>query len=275
MAAVVLIFDFDKTIIDCDSDDWVVGGLGGAALFGELLPTTSWNFLMDRMMSELHSQGKTIQDISDCLKTVPLHPETISAIKTAYALGCELRIVSDANKFFIETILNQHGLLECFSEINTNPTFIDEYGKLRILPYHDFHSASHGCSNPCPPSMCKGLIIKQIQDLMSSEGKKRIIYIGDGKGDYCASLKLTEEDFMLPRKNFPVWGLITNNPSLLKAEIHEWINAEELHKVIIKVISAALSAEDRTPESISMDRKYQSVSRLPHEAVSQVLRVPH
>ncbi|KAK1289291.1 Inorganic pyrophosphatase 2 [Acorus calamus] len=276
MAGVIVIFDFDKTIIDCDSDNWVVDGLGATALFEELLPTMPWNSLMDRMMSELHSQGKTIEDIVDCLRTAPLHPQVISAIKTAHALGCELRIVSDANYFFIETILKHHGLFDYFSEINTNPGFVDEEGKLRIQPYHDlFNSASHGCTNPCPPNMCKGLIIKRIQDAMLSEGKKRIIYLGDGKGDYCPSLKLGEGDFMMPRKNYPVWELITSNPLLLKAEIHGWSNAEELEKVLLKLINILLSADKKTPELLSMDWKFQPVSRLPHEAFPQVLRVPN
>lgn len=70
-------------------------------------------------------------------------------------IRCELRIVSDANKLFIETILVRHGLLEYFSEINTNPCYVDEEGRLRILPYHDHNIVSvHGC-NLCPPNMCK------------------------------------------------------------------------------------------------------------------------
>lgn len=59
--------------------------------------------------------------------------------------------MSDANQFFIETILEHYGIRECFSEINTNPSFIDKEGRLRISPYHDFR---HGC-NLCPPNMCK------------------------------------------------------------------------------------------------------------------------
>lgn len=66
----------------------------------------------------------------------------------------ELRIVSDANIFYIETILKHLGIRECFFEINTNPSFVDEGGRLRILPFHDFRSSSHGCGL-CPPNMCK------------------------------------------------------------------------------------------------------------------------
>ena len=75
-------------------------------------------------------------------------------IVTQCFFRCDLRIVSDANTFFIETVLKHLGVRECFSEINTNPGFVDDECKLRILPYHDFHSSPHGCTL-CPANMCK------------------------------------------------------------------------------------------------------------------------
>lgn len=87
MAGIVVVFDFDKTIIDVDSDNWVVDELGATDLFSQLLPTMPWNSLMDRMMKELHAQGKTIQDIEEVLKRVPIHPRIVPAIKSAHASG--------------------------------------------------------------------------------------------------------------------------------------------------------------------------------------------
>ena len=46
MARVVIVFDFDKTIIDCDSDNWIVDELGVTQLFTQLLRTLPWNSLM-------------------------------------------------------------------------------------------------------------------------------------------------------------------------------------------------------------------------------------
>jgi pyridoxal phosphate phosphatase PHOSPHO2 len=138
------------------------------------------------MMKELHAQGKTMEDVVEVLKRIPIHPRVVPAIKAAHALGCvyiyniythihlcfrffvfvkqcnemnslnrcDLRVVSDANLFFIETILKHLGLSDYFSEINTNPSFVDEEGRLRIFPYHDFHKSPHGCTL-CPPNMCK------------------------------------------------------------------------------------------------------------------------
>lgn len=64
--------------------------------------------------------------------------------------------MSDANTFFIETVLAHHGVLGCFSEIVTNPATVDADGRLRISPFHDSAAAPHGCSL-CPDNMCKVL----------------------------------------------------------------------------------------------------------------------
>ncbi|KAG5617221.1 hypothetical protein H5410_017045 [Solanum commersonii] len=195
MTGIVVVFDFDKTIIDLDSDNWAIDELGATDLFNRLLPTMPWNSLMDRMLKELHDQGKTIDDIEQVRTVIP---RVVPAIKAAHALGCDLRIVSDANVFYIETILKHLGIHDCFTEINTNSGYVDEQEKLRILPHHDFH---HGCTfNTCLPKMCKGLVIERIQASLAKVGKKRMIYLGDGAGDFCPSLKMKEQDFVMPRK---------------------------------------------------------------------------
>ncbi|KAK1422509.1 hypothetical protein QVD17_25682 [Tagetes erecta] len=243
MSDIVVIFDFDKTILDVDSDNWVVDELGATHIFNQLLPTMPWNSLMDRMMTELHLQGNTIEDIKQVLNLVPIHPRIIPAIKAAHALGCDLRIVSDANTLFIETVLKHLGVLECFSEINTNPSIIDDQGRLRILPYHDFHKSSHGCAL-CPPNMCKGKIVEKVQSTFTTEEKKTIIYLGDGAGDFCPSLKLAERDYMMPRKDFPVWDLICENRHLVKSEVHEWTNGEDFEHILLRLIAKVISKED-------------------------------
>ncbi|KAK3220166.1 hypothetical protein Dsin_014136 [Dipteronia sinensis] len=241
LAGIVVIFDFDKTIIDCDSDNWVLDQFGFTDLFNQLLPTMPWNSLVDRMTKELHSQGKTIEDIEEVLKRVPIHPRIIPAIKSAHALGCDLKIVSDANIFFIETFLKHHGVRELFSEIHTNPSFVNEEGRLRIFPHHDFTKSPLPCNtNLCPPNMCKAMVIEKIQASLSTE--KKLIYLGDGIGDFCPSLKLKETDFLMPRKDFPVWDLICQNKKLIVAEIHEWSDGEELEHVLLHLINSIVSS---------------------------------
>ena len=46
MAGIIVIFDFDRTIIDSDSDNWVVTEMGLTPLFKELRSSMPWNSLM-------------------------------------------------------------------------------------------------------------------------------------------------------------------------------------------------------------------------------------
>ncbi|VVA91687.1 unnamed protein product [Arabis nemorensis] len=277
MNNIVVVFDFDKTIIDIDSDNWVVDELGFTDLFNKLLPSMPWNSLMDRMMKELHDHGKTIDEIKQVLRRVPIHPRVISAIKSAHALGCELRIVSDANTLFIETIVEHLGISDFFSEINTNPGLVDEQGRLRIFPYHDFTKSSHGCSR-CPPNMCKGLIIERIQASLTKEGKKmKMIYLGDGAGDYCPSLRLRSEDYMMPRKDFPVWDLISKNPILVKATVRDWTDGEAMERILMGTINEIIlsSEEEEDKEKmLSSDNCKISVGIVHEPLLPLALQVP-
>jgi len=98
-----------------------------------------------------------------------------------------------------------------------------------------------------------------------------MIYLGDGSGDYCPSLRLKEKDFMMPRKNFPVWDLICKDPSLLKAEIHGWSDGEELEQVLLQLISR-ISMDQNSP-FISSDCKLQTLAVSAHETIPKVLSV--
>ncbi|MBA0774799.1 hypothetical protein Gotri_009983 [Gossypium trilobum] len=209
----------------------------------------------------------------------------LKALVLILSFRCDLKIVSDANTFFIDTILEHHGLQECFSEINTNPGFVDEQGRLRIFPHHDFTKSSHGCDHPsCPPNMCKGIVIEKIQASLSMEDqKKTIIYLGDGLGDFCPSLKLGDGDFVMPRKDFPVWDLICKNRSLIKAQIYEWSDGEEFKSVLLRLISRIISIDGNNTNAnigqlYSVDCKLNTMA-LPattgHEAFPQALPVLH
>ncbi|KAK9102175.1 hypothetical protein Sjap_019429 [Stephania japonica] len=275
MAGVMIVFDFDKTILDCDSDNWVVDGLGFTELFDKLTSAMPWNSAMYIVMGKMHSQGITIDDIADCLRKAPLIPHIASTIKIAHSLGCELRIVSDANVLFIETILKHHGLLDCFSEINTNPSVIDEQGRLRIFPCHVLASSSCISNlDSCPPNMCKGRIIERIKANAEEGNNKRIIYLGDGKGDYCPMLRLKKEYFVMPRKDYPVWELICCDPSKIKAKICEWSVGEELERTLLNLIRLINFVEDHKAGfndadaviSTALDCKFQLVALSPQEA---------
>ncbi|KAK9665960.1 hypothetical protein RND81_14G149400 [Saponaria officinalis] len=276
MANIMVVFDFDKTIVDCDTDNWILGELGYEDLFYELLPNMPWNSAMDKILKDMHEKGVTINDMVEVLKRTPMHPRIIPAIKWAFDAGCDLRILSDANRFFIETIMDHHGISDYFTEVYTNQGFVNEQGRLRIIPYHDFTTSPHGCDNIlCPPNMCKGQVMEK---LLSLEKNKTFIYLGDGNGDHCPSLKLRHEDYCMPRKNFPLWDVILNNPNLMNSKIHEWTDGENLEIVLQSLINMIIKIEEKDEKDDGalqslprVDCKFETLPLPSHEGLSQAL----
>ena len=75
----------------------------------------------------------------------------------------------------------------------------------------------------------------------------------------------------MPRKNFPVWDLICKNPMLIKAEIHEWSDGEELERVLLQLINKITLKENA--QFISSECKLQNLSAPAHEALPQAPEV--
>ncbi|KAJ0798407.1 putative inorganic diphosphatase [Helianthus annuus] len=133
----IIIWDFDQTIITDDCDHWVVLDTNLTKLFHRVRDTLSWHQIIVRSFFSLHSivsayclYRKTVNDFVDRLNKFTIDPQMISAIRSAHELGyllrCEMKVLSDGNHFFIETILKNNGVFECFSGIISNPTVVDE-----------------------------------------------------------------------------------------------------------------------------------------------------
>lgn len=80
----------------------------------------------------------------------------------------------------------------------------------------------------------------------------------------------------MPRKNYPLWLLIRDNPQQLKAEIHEWSNGEELERTLVNLINMSSAADlNHAAQLFSVDCKFETIPMSPNEALPLALGVPH
>lgn len=122
----------------------------------------------------------------------------------------------------------------------------------------------------------QGIIIERMRESEMAKGKKKFIYLGDGRGDYCPSLKLSADDNVMPRKGFPLWELICANTKALRAEVHEWSDFEEQETILLQLIHKAISVDhDEGSLLLSMDCKLQNMPTAGHDALPQALPVPN
>lgn len=105
----------------------------------------------------------------------------------------------------------QSSVQDCFSAVFTNPAKYEASGALRVSPYA---SMPHGCPR-CPSNLCKGqvkclqfniLTVKcdQVLDaVLKRQQYDRVVYLGDGSGDFCPCTRLHHPDIVCARLHYP------------------------------------------------------------------------
>ena len=259
---VMCILDFDETITERDSSEWVAEQLGYANLFKDLRDDgMAWHDAMNYVLGLSHSTGTSISAIECALWNIPLHPNIVPTLRLAHERGCELRILSDANSFFIDTVLQYHGIRGIFTGVHSNPAWIDNKGQLRYTALANANYARpsvsannssynenfppmmmplHSCPH-CPPNLCKGAVLDAILSLRlnhafshADKARLKVVYVGDGSGDYCPSLRLRAHDMALPRKGYPLDKLLYHNAPIVAAQVLPWTSLSlALHHSIL------------------------------------------
>lgn len=120
----------------------------------------------------------------------------------------------------------------------------------------------------------QGLVIERFQNSLDT-GKKKFIYLGDGSGDFCPSLKLKESDYVMPRINFALCDLVSKNSNDIKAHVHGWIDGEELKHVLLDIINKTIGKENNIigPKIISIDCKLGTISIETHKPFPEALPI--
>ena len=149
---------------------------------------------MDWAVGELHTAGHTSQEMKDAL-VGGTHSQ--GRIGCARAKCCRRRAAHSVGRQqrLRESILEGRGLAGKISTVVTNPASFATSGRLCIKP-HQPTSLPHNCPN-CPPNLCKGAVL---EGWLSDVNPARVVYIGDGGGDFCPATRLREGDYLLARK---------------------------------------------------------------------------
>ncbi|KAG8863570.1 hypothetical protein FRB96_008310 [Tulasnella sp. 330] len=235
----LIIFDFDWSMADQDTDRWVleVLSLRLRRKMQDLRNDVQWTDLVAQMMVELHEEGRTKQEVLDALRSMPFHPAMVRAIKSLKGRPSPettFLCLSNANQVYIDTILEARGLTHIFDEIITNPATWTDDGLLQVRRRINPSAKQHSCHVGCSPNMCKG---EELEAYLSRKGGldsfEKLIYIGDGSNDFCPILRLREKDLALARTQRGLERRIKEEGAEagLKSQVKYWVGAWEVEEV--------------------------------------------
>ena len=206
-------FDFDHTLVDDNTDTWVLHvrpALGLRESLAEAMQTEvavgnrkqrpCWTELMDSALGRIHAAGCGPEELLAHMRRLTMFEEALKAVRAAREAvrGAKEQIImiSDSNSVFIETILRKSGMEDAFGEVFTNPAHFDPSGRLRVSP----HSTSRCVHCASSPGMCKGDVLTGY--LSKQGGFDQVVYVGDGRNDVCPCKRLTERDHVVCRKGY-------------------------------------------------------------------------
>jgi len=227
------VFDFDHTITDANTDVEVQklapgGNIPASSEMRGLYSDKGWTEFMGAVFALLHKNGRSRDEILALMAGLVLTPNMQDLLTLAVSrLGATIAIISDSNSVFIEHILQIQGLDHCIHKVFTNPAKWSESGLLQIEPYHHQETCQLSTKN-----LCKGQIL---EDYVKTFDKKFdfVVYVGDGRNDFCPSLRLAQEDLVCVRQGYSLEKYIpqmAEEGHVIKAEVLLWTDADQILK---------------------------------------------
>ena len=229
----LLIFDFDETIMDKDSE------------YEQALMTLSkeeadkiiemddqdyydaFNYFFKRM-KEI---GLSLKDINSNLEKLHLSPKMkelfdyLRKNKSKY----EMIILSGDIDYTIEYVLKYHGFFDLFDDFILNKSIIQDKKSERLLfvPRDQFPHSCHLCIS----SQCKGLELKKYLNKNNDKKYSKILFVCDGGNDFCPSKKILKKgDIVFPRVDHMFCKRLLEEKLIneLECEVCPWKSGEEI-----------------------------------------------
>lgn len=219
----LLVFDFDHTIVDENSDTWIVNCAPAAKLPDEIKKSYQkgrWTEYMGRVFRYLGDNGIREEDMKKTMTTIPFTAgmkDLLDFIRK-HKDFFDCIIISDSNAVFIDWILKAANISQLFDDVFTNPASFDGCGCLTVQNCH-----AHDCAK-CPVNLCKKKVLEEFLDNCVTPRMKysQVIYIGDGGNDLCPVLCLKKDDVVMPRRGYTLENMILSQSVPMQASVVLW-----------------------------------------------------
>ena len=225
----LLIFDFDQTIVDEDSEYEQVKMALSEEEYNKMIEMDyydGFNYYFKR----LKEKGLTLKDLHSILEKLELSPKMkelfsyLSKNKSKY----DIIILSSYIDYSIKHILKAHGFLDLFDDFLCNRAEMKN-NKSQQLLYVPRDQFPHKC-DICNPSQCKSC---ELEKYLNKKNKKyeKILFVCDGSNDFCPTKKILKKgDIVFPRAEHSLIKLLSkkNVKNEITCEIFPWKNADEI-----------------------------------------------
>ena len=233
----LLLFDFDQTIIDKDSEFDMVENLtpefykerNGNLFEEDWIP---FNNLFYTKIKEKGYKWNDVKKYFEQLKFSPHFKELFDYLRKNKD-KFDLIIITGNHFVCLETTLKNLGIFDLFKDIICNNSKLDEDNIIKIWSLNKNYEKN--CKD-CQPFLCKALAFHDYMKKNDMNKYEKIVFICDGGNDVCLTRKLLKEnDIVCPRLNYSCYkNLAIEKKYEIKCKLVPWENGEDIIKILNK-----------------------------------------
>ena len=228
----LLIFDFDKTILNDDSFGHIILNTLTKEELQIIFNNRNENWVdgYNYALKQLKSHGITKEKFNEMLNQISLTQgmsDLFNYIKEKKE-NYDSIILSSNYEYVIKYILNKNNIIDIFLDIITNPSREANQDEKEQFIYV-LKKQEHNCKI-CNPCSCKKNEFKEFCNTHDMNNYDKVIFICDGFNDFCLAVDLGENDITLMRKNFALYKKIKskNFENNLKCKVQAWESGNDI-----------------------------------------------
>ena len=232
----LLIFDFDKTIIDDDSYGHVILKTLTKEELQNIFDRRNENWVdgYNYSLKQIKYHGKTKEDFDKMLDELSLTKgmaDLFSYIK-AQKNNYDSIILSCGYDYVIKYILKKFNISNVFLDIICNPSRDANPDETDQFIYV-MKKKPHDCDK-CNPCSCKNNEFKEFSSTHDMNNYDKIIFICDGYNDICLAKNLGKNDITMARKDFALDKQLKENNSInnLNCKFEVWENGNDIINIL-------------------------------------------
>ncbi|XP_068566802.1 pyridoxal phosphate phosphatase PHOSPHO2 [Cebidichthys violaceus] len=227
----LMVFDFDHTVVDDNSDTWVIRCLPDQTLPNSVEKSYRkghWTEFMGRVMNYIGDQKVSPDRVRSVMETIPFTAGMTDLLTfiSDHKSAIDCIVISDSNTVFIDWILHASGLRAAVDRVFTNPAKFNELGYMEVQRHH-----WHDCDR-CPVNLCKRKVLELYLSEQCDGGVEygRVLYAGDGGNDLCPASCLRGRDVVMPRKGFTLEKLLARleDDASPRAKVIAWSSGADI-----------------------------------------------
>ncbi|XP_049883494.1 pyridoxal phosphate phosphatase PHOSPHO2-like [Pectinophora gossypiella] len=220
------VFDFDRTIVDDDSDATIINKLREKKPPPEFDSSShDWTPYMSDVFEHAFTSGFSQEDILAAIASMRPTAGVEQLISSLATAGWDVLVLTDANSVFVNHWIKIHNLQDAVTSVITNRAFWQN-GRLYIEPC----MRQSACAR-CPSNLCKSVALAQW--CAQRPPYTSIVYSGDGRNDYCPATNLPPHAIVFPRRGYPLDDMIKKTLSTptpqVAAKVVPW---DDCHTII-------------------------------------------